>query len=454
MLPLACCSVLLGASPPQSPPTIAPLPKHPVAALAAAVDLPSRAERAAAATELAARDLPLHQWLAAARDLRPRPRDADSESVDADTVRHRPRLFVFGGYRDSELLVRMPKRRHDAGPLPLLFVWHEAGGSGNSAMATWAPLADHFGWLLAAPTESYEQYRIDGWSYHPDGYEGMAAALRFVRRHYDIDEDRIAVAGLRGGGHMAWDVGLRYADQFAAIASANGSPRLGTPHRECNLAYLESIVDVPLRSLHWGAQEAAQQANVARAFEVLRGFGARHAERHEFADQARALDPNAAGWDRWFAARRAVPRRLVKFPDTTWFPKRADFGRHHWLEVLRLDPDLRLPFPPTVPTATWSRLDAAGRLAYVDNYLRQQLPRIEVRWDGAGLFDVDDRHVHAFRLLLPATMLGEPMRTQIEVHWRGHSLRKPIEPDAAVLLHDFVERFDRTQLPIAEVRLP
>src|SRR5690606_21323939 len=152
------------------------------------------------------------QWLAAAQSLPLR--DSAGERFDDYTVRYQADLFVLGGYRQAEILVRTPPGAKRDGPQPVLFCWHEAGGDGASALRTWATLADRYGLLLVAPTESYEAYRKEGWSYHPDGYEGVQEALRFVRRHYDVDEDRILLAGMRGGGHMAWDVGLRFADQF------------------------------------------------------------------------------------------------------------------------------------------------------------------------------------------------------------------------------------------------
>lgn len=450
MLTLALFALSLATAPQEPSVAAVKLPKHPVAALEAAIDLPTPGLRAAAATELAQREMPLKQWLAAAKALRLR--TSGGERLDARTVRYKPRIDVMGGLRTAEILVRTPPKA-TTGPQPALFCWHAAGGDGASSMRMWTKLADRFGLLLVAPTETYELYRKQGWSYHPDGYIAMQAALRFVRRHYDVDEDRIIVAGLRGGGHMAWDVGLRFADQFAALLPANGSPRLGTPYRDSNMAFLESIAHVPVRSLHWGELEAAQIDNVKRAVDVLRGAGATDAHRVVYDSQDDALNPLALHWVGFFAARRTVPDRLVKYPDLAWSPHRLDFGRHHWVEVLKYDRKVRIPFPPTVKAARWRKLDAAGRLAYMDQYLRDSLPRIEVRaGKKPGEFDVEDRHIRSFRLLLTPELMGK--QETVIVRWRGHTLEKPFEPSAEVFLRDFVERFDRTFLPIAEVRLP
>lgn len=335
---------------PQAPDRVdAALPKYPVAALVAAVDLPTRALRAAAAVQLAKRSVPLKQWHEAAGKLRLRA--SMGARVDAQTLRYDLRIHVMHAFRPAVVLVRTPGGPPAKGPQPVLFCWHGAGGDGASAMRTWSTLADRFGLLLVAPTESYEPYRKEGWSFHPDGYEGVQEVLRFVRRHYDVDEDRIVLAGVRGGGHMAWDCGLRFADQFAAIAPANGSPRLGNPNRDSNMMFLESIAHVPVRSLHWGPQEEAQTENVKRSLVVLRRFGSTTAVRLEYESQLHALNPNGVGWAEFLATRRTVPQKLVKFPDRAWVPHRREFGRHHWLEVLAYDRTVRQPFPPKVVAA-------------------------------------------------------------------------------------------------------
>ena len=42
----------------------------------------------------------------------------------------------------------------------------------------------------------------------------------------------------------------------------------------------------------------------------------------------------------------------------------------------------------------------------------------------------------------------------VQVKWRGKTVKKAAVKNKRVLLLEFVERFDRTFLPIAEVRLP
>ncbi len=420
------------------------------AAVTRMVDAPTAAERGELARQLAARsDVSLAQWLAAVRAL---PLRTDEPvAVLGRNRRYVVAMSIFGGMRNAEIHVRLPTdaatRR---GPWPLLFVWHAAGSDGAAALAAWSGFADRFGFLLAAPTETYDGYQREGWSYHPDGYEGLFAALRFVRRNFDVDEDRIVLAGVRGGGHATWDVGLRFPDRFAALIPANGAPRLGNALRECNLAFVESAWQLPIRIVRWGAVESLQDANLRRAVELLRGFGSTDVSQLEAANEAEALSGSASGWAEFVAQRRRVPDRVVRYADQAWMPPLADWGRLHWLEIVRTDA-VAIDWPPKV-TAPRGKLDAQAVRNAIDAHVRDHLPRLQVHRQRPGRFEVQDRAIAAFRLLVTDAMLGPD--GSLVATWRGHTLTKTAAPSARVLLAEFAERFDRTFLPTAEVRFP
>ena len=61
------------------------------------------------------------------------------------------------------------------------------------------------------------------------------------------------------------------------------------------------------------------------------------------------------------------------------------------------------------------------------------------------------RGVTAFALSLAAAQLGKD--GAVEVRWQNRTQKRTVTPDAAVLLRDFVERFDRTRLPVARVEV-
>ncbi|MEZ5965501.1 MAG: hypothetical protein R3F56_16830 [Planctomycetota bacterium] len=428
---------------PAAPPT------DPVAGLAAAIDLPTREARRRAAELLAERAEPLATWLKAARALRPRPTPADAERIDEHTLRYRTKLWLQEAERPAEIWVRVPPDVDASRPLPLLLVRHAAGGTGETALHQWAPLAERCGLVLAAPTETYESYRKEGWAYMPDAADGVLEALRFVRRHHDIDEARVFLGGVGGGGHMTWDVGARHADLFAGLLPANGSPRTGNALNECNTMFLEALASVPVRALRWPPNEPRLDEHVARALLLLQGLGNRAAERIDCRDEADALGEGGVA-RRWFERTRQVPQRVVRVPELCWTPHRRDWGRAHWVEILRVDPKVRVPFPPPLSATRLRGRDARGQRDLLDATIRDRQPWLRIEARGGGRFDVRDRHVHQLRILLTETT----RRDAIEIKWRGETLRKPAPESAAVLLREFVERFDRTFLPIAEVVLP
>jgi hypothetical protein len=66
-----------------------------------------------------------------------------------------------------------------------------------------------------------------------------------------------------------------------------------------------------------------------------------------------------------------------------------------------------------------------------------------------GRYDVEDRYIHGFRLLLTPAVVGRD--PHVEARWRGHVRRKAATPSSAMLLAEFIARFDRSLLPTAEV---
>jgi hypothetical protein len=142
--------------------------------------------------------------------------------------------------------------------------------------------------------------------------------------------------------------------------------------------------------------------------------------------------------------------RLVRYADLAWTPPIPDWGRCHWLEILRTE-GKPVAWPPPLP-AQWSKLDEQARRNWTDDYLRDATPRLQASMTGPGRFEVEDRDIGRFRLLLTEAMLGTG--GSVVVKWRGHVLAKRAVPGTITFLLEFAERFDRTFLPTAEVVLP
>jgi hypothetical protein len=71
---------------------------------------------------------------------------------------------------------------------------------------------------------------------------------------------------------------------------------------------------------------------------------------------------------------------------------------------------------------------------------------------GVGRFAATGEHVAAFRLLLTASMF-DPTKP-VQVLFGGKLVERKVKPDPRILLEEFVERMDRTFLPIASIDVP
>lgn len=411
-------------------------PPEPATALARLVDLPTAAARRAEADALAARSIPLDQWVAACRAF------GTFAAKEPGPSRQTVPLQVLGVAEPTELFLYVPK---DAprGPRPLLLWGHGAGGSGAREYLPWQDLADRLGMYVLAGTEFGKE---PGYGFSPRERQAQLAALRWARRQVDVDENAVFVGGASRGGHLTWDLALRWPDQFAGALPCIGGPRMQLGVQN-NLRFLENVVRLPIRDLQGAQDDPLLLVNLRLAFARLQKLGAKDAVLHEFADRGHAYDLAAIDWAAFFALRREPrPARVVRLA--------ADLAeaRAHWVVITAFDEKVALEFAPQVAPGAWDALDEAGRRALLLDRLVERTARLQVTDQGRGRFAAEGRGVKSFTLLLTAEMLGK--EGAVEVRWQNKTVRKVAAPSAQVLLREFAERFDRTFLPVASVSVP
>src|SRR6185295_8416254 len=108
-------------------------------------------------------------------------------------------LEVLGKRETTELWIYVPAKYDSAKPAPLMLAFHGTGGSGQGMHLGWQKTADELGMLVLAPSEAG-----DNSGYHFADRERAAAlaALRWMRRRHNVDENRIFASGISRGGHM------------------------------------------------------------------------------------------------------------------------------------------------------------------------------------------------------------------------------------------------------------
>jgi phospholipase/carboxylesterase len=136
------------------------------------------------------------------------------------------RTYPLGLDTQRDGLVYVPAGYSERSPLPLMLIFHGAGGSGSRA-AVWFPLADAFGVVLLAPDSRDERSWdavLGDWG--PD-LQFIAVALRQTVARWAIDRSRMCVAGFSDGASYALSFGIGAGDVFSHVAAF--SPGLMTP---------------------------------------------------------------------------------------------------------------------------------------------------------------------------------------------------------------------------------
>ena len=340
--------------------------------------------------------------------------------------------------------VYVPKTIDASKPAPLLLAFHGTGGSGADMEPMWRATADSLGMLVCAPSESGAN---EGYAFSERERAEALAALHWMRRSYDVDEDRIYATGISRGGHLVWDLALRHPDLFAAIAPMIGGPRFQLDAGQNNLRYLENVVALPIRDLQGSQDDPGLLANLRMAFDALAAKKAVDAKLVEFPELGHSFDLGAVDWVAFFSARRnPIPERVVRLA------ARRDEARSAWVEITKFTKEVQENFTPQVGASTWNALDENGKRKYLEKLVDQRTARLEVKRTGLGRFAAKGERVAGFRILLAAEMF-DPAQP-VQVLWNGKLVKKKVVPDPRVLAGDFAERFDRSFLPIASIDVP
>ena len=407
--------------------------------LAAAVDLPTPKARALAADALAARaGVTVDDWrgvMAAFAPSGPPPKPGTATETAS--------LPVLEATEATSIAVVVPKSLQKQGPAGLLLAFHGQGSNGEQIVTPWTPIAEASGLVIVAPSEAGKN---EGYQFTPRERASGIAALRWARRRFDVDENRVFVTGWSRGGHMTWDVALHDPDRFAAVIPVVGGPRLANQQAENNVRYLENLVDVPIRDLQGSKDNAMLLRNLHLVFERLTAWKARDAKLIEFPNSEHDADLSAVDWVAFFCSskRDPHPQRIVRRAATG--PARTAYA-----DILAFDATVAEQVSPIQPKE-WGKMSDDAKRAFVEGEIDKKTARLEVVHAGPNRFEAKGTGVVRWRLLLDAELVDASK--PLVVVWNGKSITRGVSPSKSVLLRDFVERFDRTLLPTIEVAVP
>lgn len=350
-----------------------------------------------------------------------------------------------GGGRIARTVVYVPAAYDPATPTPLLLALHGSGGRGAEVVPMWRAVADELGMLVVAPTDSGAN---EGYSFSREERADVFVVLRWARRRFNVDENRIHLTGISRGGHLTWDLALRNPTTWASIAPMIGGPRLHPGEGQNNLRYAENVAHLPIRDLQGREDDARMIFNLALLFRKLNALHAKDAQLLLQSGYGHGFDIQAVDWVAFFSSAVRDPHASR----VTRLVAAENEGRSFWVEVLATKSPVKEVFKLQIPQSKWAALGDDGQRRYLQAEADRRTGRLSVRRVEKGHFEARGKGIKKFRLLLTTEDFDPDERVEVIVD--GRRKRKKVAASKLTLLGEFAARFDRTFLPVAEVALP
>jgi pimeloyl-ACP methyl ester carboxylesterase len=307
------------------------------------------------------------------------------------------------------------------------------------ALSRWAQAAARDGYIVAAPLWTSGP----AYSYSADEHNAVLELIRDLRRHYQVDSDRVFLTGFADGATMAFDVGLSHPDLFAGVVPVNGEPRWGA-----SSWYWRNAQYLPFY-LVCGEYAGDVTSRNRRLFEnfVQRGFASlmtiyRGRPQEFFLGEV----PMAIDW-------MNRKKRATGFPELGRNPNQGTQGQE--FQTMR---------------ATDNRFYWVTVETLMDKYLNPLLDKdnptsaaVQANIRDGNHIVVNTRGIRSLKLWLgrvwdaqngSRTMIDfdKPVRVQVNLSMYGNRLHK-ITPSLATMLEDLYQRGDRQRLFQATIDL-
>ncbi len=252
------------------------------------------------------------------------------------------------------------------------------------------------------------------------------------------------MTGYSRGGHMAWDFALRSGDLIAGAIPQAGGPLFGSDPASSPLRMLANLRDMHVHSFVGEEDQPVLLGNLAlveayAAEEELEnvvletlpgvGHGIPHQGRRDWSDWGRK------------AQREPWPTSITRAAF------RLEDAQRAWLQVTKFNKSVVGSFKPTVRAPRGKTLSQAEIREQVLKDAIQKTSLVEAERRENGRFEVRARGAAKLTILLKEDwMPAKGKKVTVRVNRRNQAVR--VERSKEVLLRNFVERFDRTFLPV------
>ncbi len=368
--------------------------------------------------------------------------------VKAGSIRAQKTVLFMGkkkGVKQRELLIYVPKTFQKGRVYPLLLAMHGSGGNAGQQIQQWRGYADRNQLLLVASTG---KDTAQGYGFSESERQAELSTLRFALLHLPIDPNRIFLGGTSRGGHLSWDLGLRYPDRWAGIAPMIGGPRLTTRLGQNNLRLLDNLLQTPILDLQGLKDDPGLIWNLRYAFAYFKRLKAPHKQFLTFPLLGHSYDMSQAPWKSFFSSGKRNP-----FPNHLQFRcVQLAHARSFWVKATKLDPKkVQNAVGIAIPPQKWNRMPLEEKRKLFAKTALKRTAILEANWKkvkGNPQFKIKTKGIKNFELLLPKPLLPPDPNHRILVRWNHSRKRLHGDLNAKRFLLDWLDRLDLETAPL------
>lgn len=322
-------------------------------------------------------------------------------------------------------LLQLPPEYQHSRSYPVLVVLHHTTETPKIMMERFAELAEKHGYILAAPDWGEGGLR-QTYAYSADEHAAVLDVLRDLRRRFNVDTDRVFMAGFGQGASMAFDVGLAHPDLFAGVMPM-GSPPLYFVQK-----YWPNAQNLPLYIVAGDLQAGDCAKTIRKPFLehlVSRGYPTLYLEY-----KGRGMEwfggelPSFFDW-------MSRKKRPLAYPEMgECQTMRATDNRFYWLSgegiADRALNDLRGFNHQAIPASLGARVVEGNQI-----HVKSRGFKKVTLWLGPGMVDLE-----------------QPLSIMVNLQSRVKD--RTFKPSLTTLLEDFHQRGDRRRLFLVKIELP
>ncbi len=347
----------------------------------------------------------------------------------------------------GDYLLRLPPEYNHNRPYPVLLVLPGTHETPETLVQRVSQLAGQNGYIVAAPLWAGKNPK-GAYGYSAREHAIVLDTLRDLRRHFQVDSDRVFLFGFAQGANAALDIGMSHPDQFAGVVSMCGAAQFYTAEKNY---YQSNAQYLPLYLVD-GSRNGSGPANTALFKELARNsYPALYTEYKGRGPEW--YDGELTRIFEWMSPkkRRHPLKEMGRYntgvgPGEEFHTMRECDNRFYWLSTAAIDPRYLNNI------ASWSRNATPASLQAgiaVGNDLVGKTGSKEARI--FTQFNIQAKGVRQLTLWLAPNMIDftKPIRVRVNGTTVGND--RVIAPNPAVLLEDFFSNGDRQRLFYAKV---